>query len=146
MKRQFGIVFLFVALWSLQAQAQQFKDFGGYEVHYSALTTDTLSPAVAEAYKISRSKNRVMLNITVIKKTDDGLGEPIEANVEATATNLTKQFREIDMRPIKESDAIYYIGELNAANLETFDFAVTVKVEGVAEPMQLKFRQQFFSN
>ncbi|MEJ2297702.1 MAG: DUF4426 domain-containing protein, partial [Woeseiaceae bacterium] len=41
-------------------------DIGDYVVHFSAQTTDQLSPEIARAYNILRSKNRAMLNVSII--------------------------------------------------------------------------------
>ena len=51
-----------------QALDETFKDFGNYEVHFNALRTDELTPDVARVYGIQRSANRVMLNVTVLRK------------------------------------------------------------------------------
>jgi len=39
------------------------KEFGNYIIHVNALTTDQLPTEVARGYKISRSKNRAMINV-----------------------------------------------------------------------------------
>ena len=41
--------------------------------------------------------------------------------------------------------AIYYIGELPVHNLETYNFTVEVQPEGEADPLIVKFRQQFYT-
>ncbi|MDH3984002.1 MAG: DUF4426 domain-containing protein, partial [Gammaproteobacteria bacterium] len=45
-------------------------DIGDYVVHFNAQSTDQLSPDVARAYNIVRSKNRAMLNVSIIRKSD----------------------------------------------------------------------------
>lgn len=47
-------------------QAQQFESFGQYEVHYSTLNTNQLTPQVAQAFGIQRAGTQAMLNISVI--------------------------------------------------------------------------------
>jgi hypothetical protein len=54
------------------------SDIGEYIVHFSAQTTDQLSPDIARAYNIVRSKNRAMLNVSVIRKSDN---QSVQANV-----------------------------------------------------------------
>ena len=71
------------------AQAEQFQDFGDYVVHFNALPTSFLDPAVAKNYRIVRSKNRAMLNITVLKKVMGTAGSPVRATVTASAKNLS---------------------------------------------------------
>lgn len=135
-----------LALAPLAAQAEQSQDFGDYVVHYSALTTEMLPPDVAKAYDIDRSKNRALLNITVLKKVIGNPGTPVEADVEAEATNLTGQLRDIEMRLIREDSAIYHVGTLSVSDEETFDFHVRVTPKGADKPLIVRFRKQFFTD
>ena len=102
--------------------AQQAEDFGDFEVHYSTLNTNMLSPEVARAYGIQRSGNRAMLNITVLDKNDTGLNTAMTARVSAEATNLTGQRRVIELEEIRDQDAIYYIGTFRIHNEENTEF------------------------
>ena len=45
-----------------------FADIGSHIVHFSAQSTDLLPKEVARAYDIIRSKNRAMLNVSIIEK------------------------------------------------------------------------------
>lgn len=135
-----------LSLAAMAAQAEQAQDFGDYVVHYSALTTEMLPPDVAKAYDIDRSKNRALLNITVLKKVIGNPGTPVEAEVTAEATNLTGQLRTIDMRVVREDKAVYHLGTLSVSDEETFDFDVRVKPEGAKEPLIVRFRKQFFTD
>jgi hypothetical protein len=127
-------------------EAQQSQDFGNYVVHYNSLNTDMLLPQVAKGYGIQRSSSRALLNITVLKKNMDNSGTPVKASVTASGTNLTGQRREIDIREIKDTEgAIYYIGEFTVHNMETYNFTVNVRPEDEADPVVVKFRQQFYT-
>ena len=127
------------------AQAENYVDVGEYKIHYNAVPTHLLTPEVARAYGIQRSQNRAMLNVTVLRKGGEGqLDTAITAKVGASATNLTGQRREIDMRLISEQEAHYYIGEVRVANEENLEFKVQVLPDGVAEPFELAFRQKFY--
>ena len=53
---------------TLSSHAENSKDFGQYVVHFNALATDQLPARVAREYRITRSKNRGMINITVLRK------------------------------------------------------------------------------
>jgi hypothetical protein len=59
--------------------AQQSQDFGDYVVHYNALNTNLIPPQVAQGYGITRSPNRALLNVTVMKKVMDTPGTPVQA-------------------------------------------------------------------
>ena len=143
-------VFLF-AIISISAlligpvQAEQYVDVGKYVIHYNALSTNHLAPEVARAYGITRSQNRAMLSISVLVKGGEGqLDEPAEAEVEASATNLAGQRREVEMRLITEQQAKYYVGIVKVYNEEILDFKLRIKPGEMEEPYELVFRQQFY--
>lgn len=120
-----------------------FADIGEYIVHYSAQSTDQLTPTVAHDYGIVRSKQRAMLNVSVVRKADD---QSVNANVTVATRNLTGQLKQVSMRMIADRDAVYYIGELPVANAETLIFDISVKPEGLEKSSELRFKRQFFSN
>lgn len=123
--------------------AESSKAVGDYIVHYNAISTESLPPAVARAYGITRSKNKGLLNISVLKK---GAGfEGVEADIKVSATNLTGQLRNIELRKIVEQKAIYYISVFSVANRETLDFSIQVKTAD-NQTGNIKLRQQFFAN
>ncbi|MEJ2383369.1 MAG: DUF4426 domain-containing protein [Xanthomonadales bacterium] len=137
---------LAIILLAPAVQAQQSQDFGDYVVHYSAFNAHLITPEIARAYDIQRSSSRAVLNITVLKKVMDTPGTPVRATVKAEATNLTGQRREIAMREIDEpGGAVYHLGEFPVHNMETWRFQVDVKVEGEDEPLQVRFKQQFYT-
>lgn len=126
------------------ALAENSQDFGDYVVHYNALTTDFLSPEVARHYDITRSKNRAMLNITVLKKDLGLAAQPVRAAVSARAVNLNQQVKPLSMREVDDGNAIYYIAEFSVDHGETLDFDVQVEPADSGRQMNVRFRQQFF--
>jgi len=138
--------FLLLTLLSpLSVLAENSQDFGDYVIHYNALATDMLPPAVARDYHITRSQNRGMLNITILKKVLGSPGQPVHARVEATAKNLAGQDRNIKMREIREGNAIYYIGEFGVANEETLKFSVRARPQGERDFFAVEFSQDFYT-
>ncbi|MGB5246052.1 MAG: DUF4426 domain-containing protein [Woeseia sp.] len=115
----------------------------GFTVHFSALSTDQLPPEVARQYNIVRSKNRAMLNVSIV--TQEG-GVSTTGAVSVKTVNLTGQLKNVNMRKIEEQEAIYYIGEIPVANSETLVFDITVVPEGVESPIEVRFKRQFFTN
>ncbi len=131
---------------STAVPAQQSQDFGEYVVHYNTLNTNLIPPQVAQAYGIVRSTNRALLNVTVLQKVMDTPGTPVAARVTASGTNLTGQRREIELREIKEpGGAIYYVGQFPVHNLETYTFEISVAIEGESKPLEMRFKQQFYT-
>ena len=137
-----GIAFLF----PLTVAAENSKDFGEYVVHFNALATDMLPPMVARDYHITRSRNRGMVNITVLKKVLGSPGQPVHARVEARAENLVGQARDIRLREIREGNAIYYIGEFRVAHEETLKFTVRARPQGTHDSMEVHFSQDFYTD
>lgn len=129
----------------LTAQAEQSKDFGNYTVHYSAFTSDNLTPSVAKQYNIPRSKKRALLNISVLKKTADGSSKPSSAIIKGTATNLIQQLRKLHPRKISEKGAIYYIAETPIGNAETLKYDLEITPEGENTTYTLSFQEQFYT-
>ena len=136
---------LLTLLSPVSVTAENSKDFGEYVLHYNALATDMLPPAVARDYHITRSQNRGMLNITLLKKVLGSPGQPVHARVESSAKNLAGQIREIDMREIREGNAIYYLGEFGVANEETLNFKVRVLPQGERDYFEVEFSQDFYT-
>ncbi|MGD8643200.1 MAG: DUF4426 domain-containing protein [Chromatiales bacterium] len=130
---------------ALSTQAQNAQDFGDYVVHYNALTTDFLTPQVAKHYGISRSKNRGMLNVSVLSKSMGVPNRSVKAEVSAEAKNLNAQVKPMNLREISEGNAVYYIAEFPISDRETLDFKIDVTPEGGGGPMSVSFRQQFYT-
>jgi len=141
-----SLLMLAALVFATDGAAQQSQDFGDYVVHYNALNTNLIPPQVAQAYGIARSANRALLNVTVLRKVMDTPGSPTSAKLTASGTNLTGQRREIELREIKEpGGAVYYLGEFPVHNLETYRFEILVRVEGEAQPLEVRFKQEFFT-
>ncbi len=131
---------------SLTAQAEQSMVFGNYTIHYSAFTTDNLTPSVAKQYNIPRSKKRALLNVSVLKKTADGSSKPSKAIIKGTATNLSQQLRELDPREISEKGAIYYIAETPVDNAEILKYELEITPQGEKTAYTLSFQEQFYTD
>jgi len=128
------------------ARAEQFEEFGDYIVHYSAFTTDTLPRNIAKNYGIVRSKNRAMLNISVLRKVMGTAGQSVRASVDATATNLNGQLRQLKIRELNEQTAVYYIAETSISSEEVLTYKVSIVPEQESAPLDFQFQQQFFTD
>ena len=129
-----------------QPAGETSADIGDYVVHFSAQSTDQLPPEVARAYNILRSKNRAMLNVSIIRESD---GASVPGTVAVKTVNLTGQLKNVTMRKIEEPGdvvAIYYIGETPVANRETLVFDITVQPEGADMASEVRFKRQFYTD
>ena len=146
MKRLSWLLLLLSGFLLTNVAAEQSRTFGDYTINYSAFTTDHLTPDIAKFYKIQRSKNRVMVNISIRKSTPtDKLGVPVKAQVQGTVKNLNEQLQNLDMREIVEEGAVYYIADTPFNNEDTLRYDFTITPEGETQPMQISFQDKFYS-
>lgn len=123
-----------------------FADIGDHTVHFTSLTTDQIPPEVAAAYDIVRSRNRAMLTVSLIRKSD---GKSVSGDVSVKTVNLTGQLKNVTMRRIEEpgeTSAIYYVGVIPVANRETLVFDLTVRPESASEPSEVRFKREFYTD
>jgi hypothetical protein len=123
-----------------------FQDFGNFQVQFNAIRTDQLTPAVARAYAIERSGNRVMLNVSLLRKTADGKTEPVDGVVSATAYNLNGQLKDLKLRRITEGSSIYFIGETDISGSEILVFNIQAAPLGQSEKYSVQFKREFFAD
>lgn len=128
----------------LSAWAAQYEDFDNYRIHYSAFKADMISPEIAKAHGLTRSKYRAIVNITVQKKDESGVYSAVHAKVEGTARDIYSKVRNLNMQEITEGKAIYYLAEFPFTDEQNLDFEISVIPEGERSVRQISFSQQFF--
>lgn len=128
-----------------QPSAETFQTFGNYEIHFNAVRTDQLTPEVARAYGIQRSGNRVLLNVTMLRKGPEGM-LPVGGTVGANAYNLNGQLKDLELRQITEGEAVYYIGEVSISGTEILVFEISAQPSGESTAFEVKFKREFFTD
>ncbi len=116
----------------------------GYAVHHNAIPTSLLTPEIATAYGIVRSKYRGMLSVSVIKEAPDSTGSPVTARIYAQSRSLSGKVRKIGMREIREGDAVYYIGEFPIVDREKLTFTLEVLPQGRQQEIKAQLSQEFY--
>jgi len=122
-----------------------FQTFGDFEVHYNAVRTDELTAAVARAYGIERSANRVLLNVSLLRKGPDGRTTPVDGTVTASAYNLNGQLKNLEMRRITEGSSVYFIGEVGISGTEILVFDISVAPADQATTYAVQFKREFIA-
>lgn len=146
-RRQFCALLLATALLTpLSALAENSTSAVGFTIHHNAFPTSTLTPEVANAYGIQRSKVRGMLNVSVIKEKEGTIGASVPARVDVKTLILTGQTSHLPMREIKEQDAVYYVGEFPVQNGEKINFVIEATPEGTTKAFVINMEQQFFAD
>jgi hypothetical protein len=121
------------------------RQFGDFELHYNAVRTDMLSPEVARAYGITRSANRVLLNVSVLRRNPDGTTAPTDAEVSASAYNLNGQLKPLTMRRVSEGDSVYFIGEVGISGTEILVFDIGAVPAGQSSKFEVQFKREFYA-
>ena len=124
------------------AQAEQYVQSGGYTVHYIAIQTSDLTPAVAKAYGLTRSSGRALV---MINAQEGALtGAAVAADVTGTARNLTGVAKSLEFRQVEDGDALYALATVAVANLETLKFDLQVRPEGSSTSIPVQFSRKFY--
>jgi hypothetical protein len=127
--------------------SESFKISGAYEMHYNAVRTDQLTADIARAYGIERSKNKVLLNISVLHKDPtSNATSPTDADIQVIAHNLNGQLKDIQLRRIAENAATYYIGDVSFSGAETLVFEIKATPAGSTTPIEATLTREFFAN
>lgn len=125
---------------------ESFQVLDNYEMHYNAVRTDQLTADVARAYGIERSKNKVLLNISVLAKTANGSTTSSDADITVLGRNLNGQVKNVLLRRIAESTAIYYIAEVDFSGSETLVFEIKAIPAGSNSPITATLTREFFAD
>ena len=136
-------LFVLTACMSVSAMAadvikgERKETFGDVTVHYNTFNSTFLTPDIAKAAELIRSKNQGVINVSVIKA-----GKPVIAQVTGTVKDLTSQNVPLTFRQITEQGAIYYIAQYPVEHQEVRTFEI--KVQTGAKIDTINFNQELF--
>lgn len=138
------LLFALLLLVAGSAQAERAETAGDYTVHYNAIPTTALGADIARGYGITRSGGRGLINIAVLRqRAGETSGSAVTAKVSAAVRSLTGQRSDIELREIRDADAIYYIGDFRIRGEELLRFEVEVTPDGGAQAIPVRFEQAF---
>ena len=106
------------------ADAEQYKRFGDWRVHYIAFNASVLSAEIAERYDIVRGRNKGLVNITAIGPSRHGE----KVTVTGRFKNLLDQTTKLDFREIEDNGTVYYLAAFDFENAENLRFEITVEL------------------
>lgn len=131
----------FIIMLCSNVHAQNMQKLGSMNVHYMAIGATFLTPKVAKAYNIERSRYNALINVSVLDNTKSG--HPAQSvSITGNAKNNVGQLKEIAFKEVVEGNAIYYLAEVNYSNEETLHFNLTIN--NGFESHQLNFSQTFY--
>lgn len=140
----FIIAIPFMAPNNVQAADKPFETFGIYKIYYSVFNSSFIKPDVARAYNITRGKDRVLINIAVVKAQEGGDTEGQSAVVNGTAANLMQQQKKLKFFEVREQEAVYYLATLRFTNEEVVNFSIEVKPDPNKPPYTLEFSKTLY--
>ncbi|MFJ2537648.1 DUF4426 domain-containing protein [Pseudomonas sp. NPDC087614] len=111
--------------------------FGDVTVHYNTFNSTFLTPDIAKAAELIRSKNQGVINVSVIKD-----GKPLSASVTGTVKDLTSQSVSLNFKQVTEQGAIYYIAQYPVPQQETRTFEIKVQTGDKIDT--INFNQELF--
>ncbi len=114
-------------------------------MHYNAFNSSFVTPEVAAANGILRSKVRALVNVAVFKLEQNGDKTAVRANIKGEASNLLQQIQTIEFKPIIEGDAIYYIGGFRFSEEERMTIELEVTPDPNQAPIKVSFNQTFYT-
>lgn len=124
---------------STSAHAEQKKELGQWEVHYIVFPTTFLTPEIAKANGLIRSKYNALVNISVLDK-ETKVAQRID--ISGTARNLIGTTKPLNFKRVIEGDAIYYLAPLSFRHMEKYTFSVDIRRGNTTE--NLTFKQEMF--
>ena len=133
-------VLLFVLLVvANSAIAEQKKTLGGWDVHYMVVSTTFLTPEIAKANGIFRSRFNALVNISVLDAQTQKAQEPA---LTGTAKNLLGTQKKLTFKRVREGEAVYYLAVLPYRDMETYQFNIEI-VDG-NQQQTLEFSQKLY--
>ena len=129
---------------SLSAQTDISQDFGEYRVYYSVFNSSFITPEVADLYGLTRGSNRAMVNISLVKTSEEGTSFGLPAQINGNAQNLLMQSTPLRFVEIDEGDATYYLASFTFDDQDPLHFTINVGHDGVRVPYQVKFTRTLY--
>lgn len=126
-------------IFTLPGAAEQKKTLGDWDVHYMAVESTFLTPEVAKAYGIVRSKNSVLVNISVLDRNSK---KAQNVAIMGSARNLLGTEKKLSFKEVVEGDAIYYLAILPFRDEEHYRFNIRL-MQGNNQ-QTLKFEQKLY--
>lgn len=118
--------------------------FGEYTIHHSTFNSTFIKPNIAAAYKLTRAKNKTLINISLTRTINNKTSLGLPATVTGTAANLIQQQHVLEFMEIREKNTIYYIAQLPHGNEEIFHFNFFVTPKDTQKPYEISFTKKLY--
>jgi hypothetical protein len=129
-------------LFMAPTQAEQKQQVGNFDIHYMALGSTFITPAIAKTYGIERSRYNGIINIAVLDTSQEG-NPAVAVEISGIANNLLDAKKDLNFKEIREGDAIYYIAQVPYRDDQEINFTIAIK-HAKKLNTSLKFKQKFY--
>lgn len=119
-------------------------DFGEYRVHHNIFPSSFLQPDIAEKYDLKRSRSIGVINVSIMKKDENGTYRPNRGQVEGQVLNDLQQNRYLGFRRVAEGDVVYYLAQFSYSNGELLTFQITANPQGSDRELPIRVTQTLF--
>lgn len=126
-------------LGTVSVNAEQKKQLGPWDVHYIAMPSTLLEPDIAKAYDLERSQYQGLINISVLKTSDQSAQQ---VSITGMAKNLLGQQQTLEFKQVTEGKAVYYLAQLPYRNEQRM--TITVQISQGSQQQQLQFDHTFY--
>lgn len=139
-----GLTLLF-SLLSPPSQAEQWVDQGPWRVHYAAMASRDLTPAVARQFGVTRSAKRGLLVLNA-QRVSGVETTPVAATGNGTVRSLIGHQQALALRPAQEGPVHYLLAEFEYVDQEHLNFDLQIQPQGAPAPLTIRFKQQFYAD
>jgi hypothetical protein len=120
-----NVLFLFSTF--TQAQENISYETKDHIIYYNVFNSSLIPPKVARSYNLIRAKDRVYINVAVVKKSGGYGFAPTSLN--GIYRNLMQQRFPLEFTEIKEATATYYLAPIRFNNEDILHLDITVTPE-----------------
>jgi len=118
---------------------------GDVEMHYSAVPTMELDPAIAQRHGVVRAADRVLLHVGLLRRDAERGPTPIAAAVNVTMKSLLGDTRPVPMTEVREPRALYYLAEIRVKHREILLFSIDAAPLDGGPALQARLQREFFT-
>jgi hypothetical protein len=111
-------------LFNAKAFAEEKTRLGDWDVHHIVFSSTFLTPEIAKANGIIRSKFNAVVNISVLDKDDQ---KAQNVSVTGTARNLLGTTKKLSFKKVADGDAIYYLAVFSYSHKENLRFEIDIQ-------------------
>ena len=121
-------------------------DFGDYRVEYSIFSSTFLLPEIAKQYKLQRSQSIGVVNVSIMKKQEDGGLKPVGGQVEGQVFNDLQQSSFLGFRRVTEGEAVYFLAQFQYNSGELLTFQLTARPQGEDLDLPVRATQTLYND